>query len=165
MWCSGGQPSSLSSRCRWPCIFSFKCCLCEGEGTGLLADRWLRRRSEVHLMAPPSSLISRSRSALGHFFVSSSCASCTSVHWNILWGLIHTHLQTSTLTPERARILQSDCSWAATGHGWWELNTVINNIVSFKKNPTTSSFKHLTPALNYFVILMTKYFFLTQIKT
>lgn len=45
-----GTPSSLSSRCRWPCIFSFKCCLCEGEGTGLLADRWLRRRSEVHLM-------------------------------------------------------------------------------------------------------------------
>lgn len=29
-------------RCRWPCIFSFKCCLCERERTGLQADRWLR---------------------------------------------------------------------------------------------------------------------------
>lgn len=50
-----GTPSSLSPRCRWPCIFSFKCCLCERKRTGLLADRWLHRAGsprgfEVNLM-------------------------------------------------------------------------------------------------------------------
>lgn len=56
-----GTPSSLSLRSRWPCIFSFKWCLCEGERTGLLADRWLRALRlfmDVQCVwwAPPSTL-------------------------------------------------------------------------------------------------------------
>lgn len=43
-----GTPSSLSLRCRWPCIFSFKWCLCERKRTGLLADRWLHRTGSLH---------------------------------------------------------------------------------------------------------------------
>ena len=69
-----GTPSSLSPRCRWPCIFSFKWCLCERERTGLLADRWLRAlRLCVDLKciwwAPPSPVISRSTSALDDFLI------------------------------------------------------------------------------------------------
>lgn len=69
-----GTPSSLSLRCRWPCIFSFKWCLCERERTGLLADRWLRALGPcVDLKciwwAPPSPVISCSRSALDGFLI------------------------------------------------------------------------------------------------
>lgn len=70
-----GTPSSLSLRCRWPCIFSFKWCLCEREKrTGLLADRWLRVLGlsmdlKCIWWAPPSPVISCSASAPDDFLI------------------------------------------------------------------------------------------------
>lgn len=70
-----GTPSSLSLRCRWPCIFSFKWCLCEREKrTGLLADRWLRALGlsmglKCIWWAPPSPVISCSASAPDDFLI------------------------------------------------------------------------------------------------
>lgn len=63
---------TFPARSRWPCIFSLKCCLCDLEGTGLRADRWLRALGSCVNMkqvwwAPPSSAISRRANTLSEF--------------------------------------------------------------------------------------------------
>lgn len=78
------SPITFPVLSRWPCIFSLKCCLCDREGTGLRADRWLRAlgrcvNAKRVWWAPPA--ISRGANALNGFLrVQNRYLNCASLY-------------------------------------------------------------------------------------